>query len=92
MSLTLIQDSHGLRILEAELPAGTPIRVFTEDELQQFEGWRYWSSLSEEQRESFLHQNQSRDYQDRMDEEDWPEACVCEPGQKPYGGSAQKPG
>ena len=92
MSLTLIHDSLGLRILEGELPAGTPVRVFTEDELPQFEGWRHWSSLSKEQRESFLLQTQSREYQDWMDEEDWPEARVGEPGQEPYGGSVRERG
>lgn len=84
MSLKLIKESNTLKILEGEIPEGKEVIVFTEDEVLQFEGWRQWMALSEEQRDDMMLQTQSSGYQQWMDEDDWAECRVEEvPSQHP---------
>lgn len=78
MSLKLKKHENHLEILEGYLPENEEFRVFTEDEVLQFEGWKQWMSLSEEQREDMLRQTQSAAYQEWMQEEDWDECRVGE--------------
>ena len=84
MSLRLIKHADHLELLEGDLPLEKEIRLFTEDEVLQFEGWKQWISLTEEQRDDMMLQTQSAEYSEWMEEEDWVE-CKVEEGQGTYG-------
>lgn len=89
MSLKLLKHQDHLELLEGDLPTGKEIIVFTEDEVLQFEGWKQWMSLSDEQREDMMLQTQSAAYKEWMDDDDWEE---CSVGEDPaaYGNNAFK--
>lgn len=78
MSLKLLKHPDHLELLEGDLPTGKEVIVFTEEEVLQFEGWKQWMSLSEEQREDMMLQTQSAAYQEWMQEDDWAECRVGE--------------
>jgi len=80
MSLKLRKQDDRLEVLEGELPEGEEIRLYTEDEVLQFEGWRQWVSLTQEQREDMMFQSTSAGYQEWMEEDDWDE---CKLGEDP---------
>lgn len=84
MSLKLKKLDSRLEILEGDLPDADEFRVFTEDEVLQFEGWKQWMSLNEEQREDMMQQTQSAAYKEWMEEEDWAE-CQLEEVPADYG-------
>jgi len=69
MSLKLKKLDSRLEILEGDLPDADEFRVFTEDEVLQFEGWKQWMSLTDEQREDMTLQTQSAAYKEWMEEE-----------------------
>lgn len=79
MSLKIVQHSDSLELLEGSLPLDQPVKVFTEEEVLQFEGWKQWMSLSDEQREDMMLQTQSAAHQEWMEEEDCDESKVEEP-------------
>jgi len=87
MSLKLKKQDNYLKILEGNLPETDEFRVYTEDEVLQFEGWKQWVSLSEEQREDMMLQTQSAAYQEWMAEDDWDE-CRVEESRSSYGKSS----
>lgn len=89
MSLKLRKEADHLEILEGNLPDGQEFRVFTEDEVLQFEGWKQWMTLSEEQRDDMMMQTQSAGYQEWMEEDDWDE-CRVEENPFNYGKSVFK--
>lgn len=83
MSLTIMKKGNSLQLLNGYLPEGTPVKVFTEAEMLQFEGWKQWMALTEEQREDMMLQTQSASYKEWMEEENWPECQVNEDSGQP---------
>lgn len=79
MSLKLRKQDKHLEILDGVVPDSEEFRVFTEDDVLQFEGWKQWMSLSEEQREDMMQQTQSAAYKEWMQEDDWDKSKVEEP-------------
>jgi hypothetical protein len=84
MSLKLKKQDKHLEILDGVVPDSEEFRVFTEEEVLQFEGWKQWMSLSEEHREDMMQQTQSAAYQEWMEEKDWDKGKV-EESQVAYG-------
>jgi len=78
MSLKLRKLENHLEVLEGDLPGNKEFRVFTEEEVLQFEGWKQWMSLSEEQRDDMMLQTQSAAYKEWMDDGGWDDSGVEE--------------
>lgn len=92
MSLTLIKHGNQLEILEGDLPMELAVKVFTEEEVKQMEGWAKWMALTDEQRHDMLMQTQSAEYREWMEEDDWEECSVMENPDNPYKVDSSQPG
>lgn len=92
MSLTVIKEGDGLKILDGDLPTSEPVKVYTEDEVKQMEAWAAWMSISEAQRQEMMLQTQSTEYAEWMDEEEWDESKVMEAAPNPYGTASEQAG
>lgn len=78
MSLKFKRRDRRLETLDDDLPHVDDSRVFTEDEVLHFGGWKQWTLLSEEQRDNMMAQTQSAAYQEWMQEDDWDDSAIEE--------------
>ncbi len=80
MSIILKQKESGVEIIEGHLPLGCPVKLYTEDEVEQLIASRLGQPLSEGISQAIPFQPQSKSHQDWMQEDEWEEpAGINEP-------------
>ncbi len=75
MSLKVIKHAETVEILEGDIPFHTPVRLYTEDEMNAL---RAWQALPGETRDDMMQQAQSASYREWMKESEWDQILLRE--------------